>query len=268
MATQYLLGLRLLAMKFVSYLVALGPMPVRMGGVKYVVHPKTGRLMPAVAGSSPDDPADPGKDDPANPGKDDPDPDDADDPADPGKDDEPDWKSESRKHEKRSKAEKKRADELEARLKKIEESNQTDQEKAIQKAKEEAKAEAQTEAEAERRETRLEAAVTRLANKGVKVKDETLKFADSDDALVWIQKRIKSGDIEPDDIFDGEGKVQTDALASALGEILEERPHLAGGGGNPLKPGGSADGGAGGGGGKDLDDMSVEDHFSALKRNK
>src|SRR4051812_44571442 len=204
MATKYVLGLRLLAMKFVSYLVALGPMPVRMGGIRYWVDPTTGRLMPAAVGAEGEGEGEgggEGEGEGRGSGEGEGSGDGEGEREEAGEG-EPDWKAESRKHEKRSKAERKRADELEARLKKIEESNQTDQEKAIQKAKEEAKAEAHTEAEQSRRDDRLEVAVTRLANKGVKVKvdgkDEVSKFADSDDALVWIQKGIKSGDLDPD----------------------------------------------------------------------
>lgn len=183
---------------------------------------------------------------------------------------EPDWKSESRKHERRSKAEKKRADELEAKLAAIEASNQTEQEKAIAKAKEEAKAEALAESAEERRRDRLEVASTRIATTGIKVKDAddkdvVLKFADPDDALIYLERAIKNGDVDHDDIFNDEGKVQTDALSSALQQILESKPHLqANGIGTPApKVKGSADGGKGSAG-KDEESKSVDEIFKSI----
>lgn len=208
-----------------------------------------------------------------HPRNDDPDPTPDPDPApepDPDPAPEPDWKAASRKHESRSKAERKRADQLAAELEELKKGNQTEQEKALDQARKEAKAEALTEAQQERRADRLDAAVTRLAAKGVTVKDgdkdKLVKFADPEDALVFIERAIAKGDVDADDIFDSEGKVQTDALTTELAGLLERKPNLAASEG-PGRPGGSSDAGRGGSG-TDLDDMDVEAHLGAIKRHK
>lgn len=166
-----------------------------------------------------------------------------------------DWKREARKHERRAKQAAKEKDELAARIAEIENSNQSESEKAIAKAREEAKAEAEAAGREERRNDRLEVAVTRLAAKS---------FADTEDALLNVHKAIRDGDIDPDDIFTDEGKVQTDALTTALDELLERKPHLKASGNG--RPAGDADAGKGSPG-KGPDDMSVEEHFQAVKRS-
>lgn len=177
---------------------------------------------------------------------------------------EPDWKSHSRKHETRAKAEKRRADELQAKLDKIAEANQSDQEKAISKTREEARTEALTEAQKERRSDRLEVAVHRLATKGIKVGDELAKFADPEDVLTHLERAIARGDLSEDDIFDSESKVQTDALTAALSDLAERKPHWLAG---TAKPGpGENDAGKGSGGSKSLEDMSVEEHLARKRR--
>lgn len=178
---------------------------------------------------------------------------------------EPDWKAESRKHERRMKQERKAREEVERKLKEREDADKSEQEKAIETARAEAKAEALSEAETQRRADRLEVAVTRLAAKGVKVGDNTVKFTDPEDALVFLERRISRGLLEADDIFDTDGKVQTDAVTAALGEILEEKPGLAAD--HVDRPSGSSDAGKGDGGGS-LDDLDVEGHLAAIKRHK
>ena len=160
-----------------------------------------------------------------------------------------DWKAMARKHERRAKAEKKRADELATAQQERENATKSEHERAIEAAKAQAKAEALSEAQQERRNDRLEVAVTRAAAK---------TFADTDDALLHVQRGITAGDIDADDIFDSEGKVQTDALQTALSELLERKPHLAANGTG--RGGGSTDAGKGSGGGKGLEDMSIEEH--------
>lgn len=170
---------------------------------------------------------------------------------------EPDWKAESRKHERRAKQERKARDEAEAKLRAREDADKTDQEKAIEDARKAAREEALSEAERERRNDRLEVAVARAAAR---------TFADVDDALLHVQRGISAGEIDPDDIFDDKGKVQTEALKSALDELLERKPHLkadAGQGGAA----GSPDTGRGGSG-TPVDDMSVEQHLNASRRHK
>lgn len=196
---------------------------------------------------------------------------DADKDADADKDgdkDEPDWKVESRKHERRAKAEKKRADDLAAAQKKRDDETKSEHEKAIDKAREEAKAEALTESQKERRADRLEVATTRLAARGVKVGEASVKFTDPEDAMVHIERAIRNGDVDEDEIFDSEGKVQTDALQTALSELLERKPHLKADGSSAGRASGSSDAGRGSGGGKSLDEMDVEEHLGAIKRHK
>ena len=157
-----------------------------------------------------------------------------------------DWQAKSRKHEREAKKERKAREALEARIREIESSNQTDQEKALAQAREEARAEAKAEADQERRKDRLEVAVTRLAARD---------FADTEDALLHVDRGIAAGDIDPDDIYSDDGTVNTDALKTALDELLERKPHLKAGP-NGRRPHGDADAGKGSGGGSD-DDMNT-----------
>lgn len=198
-----------------------------------------------------------------------------------GKGDDEDWKWQARKHERRSKSEKKKREEAEAKLRKREEADKSEQEKAVDKAREEGRTAALTEAEKERRSDRLEVAVTRLANKPIEIGEgddaKKVRFADSDDALLYIERAIGRGDIEVEEIFDGDGKVKSDALKAELAELLESKPHFqlrsSEGDGEPgKKKGKTADGGAdqgkgSGGGSKELEEMSAEDHFKRIKKN-
>lgn len=155
-----------------------------------------------------------------------------------------------------SAAAKKRIADLEAQLKEREDADKSEQEKAIEKARADARAEALREADAQRRSDRLEVAITRQAARS---------FADTDDALLHIQRRIAAGEIDGDELFDDEGKVRADPLKSALGQLLEDKPHLAADDGRPK---GSADGGRGSGADTSAEDMSVEDHFQTIRRRK
>lgn len=166
--------------------------------------------------------------------------------------DEPDWKRErreSRKHERRAKAEKARNDSLQKEIDKLKASGKSDQEKAIEKAKEEAKAEAQSELDEERRGDRLEGAVLRLAAKGVKVgKGEdakTVRFDDPEDALVFIERAVSRGDLPADTLYDDSGRPKTDVLTEELVDLLERKPALAANGGTKVEDPGDADAGKG-----------------------
>lgn len=178
----------------------------------------------------------------------------------------------ARKHERRAERERKAREKAEADLAKLRKDGQSASERAVEEAKEQARREAQQEIQAERRKDRLELATTRSAARGVKVdvdgEKKTVRFADPDDALIYIEAAIRRGDLSEDDIFNGEGKVQADALDEALVEILEKKPQLAadaatGGAGRPR---GGSDAGKGSGGSSDLESMSVDDHFKDVRR--
>jgi len=201
-------------------------------------------------------------------GGDDPEPDDPkpDPPkADPEPDPEPvkpedDWKAKSRKNEAAAKRERKERERVEGELNELRDKDKSETEKAIEKAREEARNEALGEAEKERRSDRLEVQVTRLASKGIEVGEgddaKTVKFADSEDALLHIERAVAAGDI--DDIYDSEGKVNADALTAALTQLLERKPHLAEG--ERPKPKGDPDTRKGDPAQKDLEAMTPEDH--------
>lgn len=194
-----------------------------------------------------------------------------------GKDD--DWETKARKHERdRKKAVEtarrtaKERDDLAARLKKREEADLSEQEKAIAKAREEATSEVTTKYEATIRADRIEGAVTRLALKGLKGKDVddkdvTLKFADPDDAQLRLDRAIRNGDIAYDDLY-ADGKVNTAAVTDFLTELLEEHPRLRAedSNGKPREvvdmDGGK---GKGSGSGKSLEEMSPDDHLKAIQ---
>jgi|SRR5688572_14275327 len=189
---------------------------------------------------------------------------------------EPDWKKMARKHEREAKAARKREADLQAQLRQREDANKTEQQKAIDKAREEGETAAATRYEEARRADRLEIAVTRHASKGITLgegdKAQTVKFADPDDALLHLERAIARKDVDPDDIFDSEGKVKKDGLSTALAEILEEKPHLRAGADRKddqkKMPAGDAGAGkgTGAGGQKDLEEMSEEDHLKAIQR--
>jgi hypothetical protein len=173
-----------------------------------------------------------------------------------------DWQAKARKHEREAKRLRKQIADKEAEERQRADADKTEQQKAIDKAKEEGRTEALTEAQKERRHDRLEAKCATVAARGIKVKDgdeeKVLKFADPDDALVYIERAIREGDVDEEDIFDSEGKVNTDALTSELGNLLERKPHLAAES-NGGRPSGSADGGRGTPD-TDLESMTPEDH--------
>jgi uncharacterized phage infection (PIP) family protein YhgE len=189
-----------------------------------------------------------------------------------------DWKAHSRKHEREAKKARKELEEERAKLKEREDADKSEQDKAIDKAREEGKTEALTVAEKDRRNDRLEVAVTRIASKPITLGEgdeaKPTKFADPEDAQVFLDRAISSGDLDADEVFGDDGKVKIDVVTIALKEILEERPRLAEAAADSKltpKAKGSADGGKGSGigdGNKELEDMSVEDHFKRIRRSK
>lgn len=224
-----------------------------------VLDTETGRMYPKIAGGDGDnDNNEPeGADDDAN------DDDDDDDDPDAGKVEKgDDDATKARKHENWAKRERKAREKAEADLKELRDADKSDREKELEKAREEARNKALEEVGEERRADRLEAAVTRLAAKGVKVEDgdktKTVKFADSEDALLRIERAIRAGDLDSDDIFDDQGKVKTDALTEELAQIASANPHLVADGAEGKK-GGDSDARKGDSP-KGLEGMTPEDH--------
>lgn len=149
---------------------------------------------------------------------------------------EPDWKAESRKHEKRSKESYAEAQRLAAELEEIKAASQSETEKAIEKARKEAAKEA-TEKVTSGFQTRVLKAEIRAQAAG--------RFADPDDPVRFL-------DLDDDTFFDGEGEVQTDALKKALDDLLQAKPHLAAGSAAPA----DIDAGKGAGpAGADMNDL-------------
>lgn len=176
-----------------------------------------------------------------------------------------DWKTKSRKNETRAKKAERERDEAAEKLRKREEEDQTEAEKKVSEAEKRGREEAESKAEKERKGDRLEVAVTRLASKKLTIGEgddaEEVRFADTEDALLNIERAIAKGEIDEDEIFDNEGKVKTDALESELASLLKRKPHLKDGGteesggskGDPdTRKGGTAKG--------DLESMTPEEH--------
>lgn len=276
---------KLLAALF-AWLLGREPIEVSLFGRPAYLDPLSMRVWPAVAGgdgSDEDDDGDEGEgedeedadEDPKGDEDDDGDEGDEDDDDDAPKPD--DWKRHARKHERRAKRAEARASQLEKELEKLKGKNKTEQEKAIEKARDEAKAEVKAEYEKQRRADRLEAAVARQAVKGVSLTVEedgkkvakTVKFADPDDALVHLERGISRGEIDEAEIFDEDGKVDREALASALAELLQDKPHLAArqDGGKPSKAvEGKNDAGKGSPPSDEATDPAAQ--FKKIRRNK
>lgn len=175
-----------------------------------------------------------------------------------------DWKAMARKHERNAKKLLKEKADFEKALKEREDADKSEHEKAIEKAREEGRTQALTEAEKSRRADRLELATTRLAAKGVEIGEKTVKFSDPEDAHVFIERAIAKGDLDADDIYDSEGKVQTDALSDALADLLRRKPNLAAD--SVPRPKGDADAGKGGGSSDGSPSSDPEEHFKALRK--
>jgi hypothetical protein len=285
---QYIRARVLRALTRLARLIAaliLGPATVLKtpSGHRFIFDRRRGRLLPVIAGGADDDDA-ADKDDDEDKSDDaadkDDDEDKSDDAADKDDDDldrTPDWKRESRKHERDKKKALKERDELRQKLKEREDADKDETQKAIDAAREEGRTAALTEAEKDRRADRLEMASLRLATSGVLVGDgddaKKHKFADPEDAEAHLQRAIKRGDVDEDDLFDDNNRIKKDALTEALAEILESKPHLraAAGGGKGDEDKNTAEGGADAGKGdkgsaKDLEEMSPDDHLKELQK--
>lgn len=181
---------------------------------------------------------------------------------------EPNWKQMSRKHEREAKKARDEAEKLRKQLKAREDLDKSEQEKKIEEAEQRAREETTQQYETERRHDRLELATTKLAAKGITVgqgKDAaTLKFADPDDAIVYLERAISQGDVDEEDVFDDKGRVRSDQLEEALADLLEHKPHLAANDRPGAKVNGSADGGKGG---PAKGDGSVDDHLQTIRRH-
>lgn len=174
-----------------------------------------------------------------------------------------DWKAHARRHEREAKKAKAEAERLQKQLEDAQAAQQTDQEKALTQARKEGEQAAREAFDKERRQSRLEAAVIRLAAQPIKVGEgddaKDARFADPDDAHVYVERAIANGDVDGDAIFDSDGKVQTDALREALAGILGSKPHLAAQAQSPTPASSDAGRRDGGGGKDDLESLSVED---------
>lgn len=226
--------------------------------------------VPMAGGAEGDPDPDPDKDK----GKEKPDPKAEEDKPDPENkpDPDPDWKARSRKNESRAKkAERERA-ELQAKLEERENADKTETQKQVDAAREEGRKAAAEEAEKGRRADRLEVSVTRVATRGFKIgegdDEETVQFADPDDALLHIERGLRNGDIDEADIFDEKGKVQDGALKSALGEILEEKKHLRAGAGSTGQPKADPDRRRGSNDGKTVEDLTPAEWDERIKAGK
>jgi len=177
-----------------------------------------------------------------------------------------DWKTKSRKNETRAKRAERERNEERAKREKLEEKDKTESEKAISAAEKKGREAAAAEAAAERKADRLEVAVTRLASKRIKLGEgddaKEHRFADIEDALIHIERAISKGEIDENDIFDDEGKVQADALQEELADLLNRKPHLRDGSseGGTTRPKGDPETRKGDPAKTDLESLSPEDH--------
>lgn len=173
----------------------------------------------------------------------------------------------SRKHERRWKEERKAREQLQRQIEERENAQKSDLEKALEQARQEARQSALAEAEQERRADRLEVTVTRLAARELQIGDGTARFADPEDALLHIQHAITAGDLDAEDIFDGNGKVDSEVVQTALAQLLDRKPHLRAGDQGPARVQGGSDAGRGGTG-KSLEDESVDEIFARKRKHK
>lgn len=114
------------------------------------------------------------------------------------------WKHFSRENEKAAKAAQRELEETRKRLAELEESQKSDQEKALDAAAREAEARVREEYESKMRAAELQSAVLKTA---------AGRLADPDDALRFLD----TSDLDPSD---------SDAVASRINALLEEKPYL------------------------------------------
>lgn len=252
---------------------------VTRGGIPGILDEGTGRWLPIIAGGSTDGGDDGGDDatvDHGGAGADDTDGevrdgDDRDTDGDRDGDDDgdrkpqktaDDYRRELRRTDRRAKALAKERDELLAQLKQREDADKSEHERALEEARRQAREEALREAEQERRNDRLETAVIRLASRGVKVGDDTLRFDDPEDALVFIERAINRGDLDADEVFDDDGRVKTETVEEELADLLRRKPRLAADIENHRRQQvGDIDAGKGRGAGRSIEELSVEELF-------
>ncbi len=168
---------------------------------------------PADPEPAPDPAADPADPDP------DPEPDPAGDPADPEPDPEPEgadklgdegkkaldrMKAERAAAKKTAAAEKKRADDLARKVQEFEDAQKTEAEKLAAKVERSAQREAKATARAVAAEVRAAAG----------------EFADPGDAVDVLMR-------DPSQYVDADGEIDTDAIETALTDLLERKPHWA-----------------------------------------
>jgi hypothetical protein len=186
------------------------------------------------------------------------------------KPDEAEWRRLARKAQRDHARLKEKFDKLQQQDNARTEKEKSEHQKELDKVRDDTKAELTRLHEQERRQDRLESATTLMASRGVKVgegdKERSIKFNDPDDALVNLERAIKRGDVDGEDVFDKEGKVDKKALQAALAQLLEDKPHL----GKETKSrksesAGDGDQGKGSGStGKEVEDMTPDDHFKAI----
>lgn len=148
------------------------------------------------------------------------------------------------------KRERKAREAAEKALQERTDADKSEQEKALDQARKEAADTARQEITGQVRGKLLKAEIKALA---------AGKFADPDDAHKLL-------DLEDDDIFTDDGDIQTDALQSALDELLERKPHLKAGPPNGGKPSGDADAGKGTRA-QDLESIGVAGHLKRIQQN-
>lgn len=181
---------------------------------------------------------------------------------------EPNWKQQARRHEREAKAARKREADLQTKLKERDDADKSEQDKAIDKARTDATKEVSSKYELERRAERLELAVTRIAvGKGVTIgegdKQKTVKFTDAEDVQMWVERQVKNGNIDADEIYDENGKVNAEALSDSLAQLAASKPSWLQGA--PAAKGPDFDGGKGKGSAKGVDDLSVEEHYKRMQ---
>jgi hypothetical protein len=237
-----------------------------------LMRPWWGDISDAIPASHPrnegDDDADDDKDDANAKGDaDDKSDDDADDDKsseDGGDKGEPDWKRMARKHEREGKKARAERDALAKKLAEREDADKDEHQKAIDAARQEGEQEALSKFEQTRREDRIEMEAVKLAGKTLKIGDGDkaveATFADADDAYVWVERAIRRGELDYDDIY-ADGKVKRDGLAEFLTDLLTTKPHLRAS--NGAKPRETVDFDAGKGKGADKGELSVEDIVKA-----
>lgn len=172
--------------------------------------------------------------DPKTDPKKDPEPEPKNDPTKNDPEQDPDWKSHARTWEDRAKADKKRADDLQAELDKVKEKTQSEQEKAIDAAKAEGRTEALTVAN-----KRVVKAAVKVAAAG--------KLADPSDAASLL-------DLEQFEV-NADGDVDQKKVDAAIDRLLEEKPHLAAKGARPSGDGGGGPRGDPAGGKESMNDL-------------